>query len=208
MILIGQYDSSFVRRCAIAMRIYNLNFDHEPWSTFGDAGKIRKYNPLTRVPTLVLDNGDVLSDSYSIIDYIDSLAPHGKLLMPKLQPERHQVMAVMSLATGLADKVVALFYEKVLHDHPSEKYIARCRMQIAETLSALEKDRANRDDDYWFGDRLTHADIAVACALQHLGASHPDIAAGANIPALKAHCEKMEAMPVFREIFQVFIPPA
>ena len=60
MILIGQYDSSFVRRCAIAMRIYNLNFSHEPWSTFGDAEKIRKYNPLTRVPTLVLDNGDVL----------------------------------------------------------------------------------------------------------------------------------------------------
>ena len=208
MILIGQYDSSFVRRCAIAMRIYNLNFDHAPWSTFSDADKIRKYNPLTRVPTLVLDNGDVLNDSYSIIDYIDSLAPHGKLLMPKLQPERHQVMAVMSLATGLADKVVALFYEKVLHDHPSAAFMARCHSQISETLAALESDRAKRPDDYWFGDRMTHADIAVACAFQHLAASHPDIATNANIPALKAHCAKMEAMPVFREIFQIFIPPA
>ncbi len=208
MILIGQYDSSFVRRCAIAMRIYNLNFDHEPWSTFSDADKIRKYNPLTRVPTLVLDNGDVLNDSYSIIDYIDSIAPHGKLLMPKLQPERHQVMAVMSLATGLADKVVALFYEKVLHDHPSETWAARCRTQIVNTLAALERDRAGREDDYWFGDRITHADIAVACTMRHLGDSHPNIAAGANTPALKAHCKKMEAMPVFREIFQAFIPPA
>ncbi len=208
MILIGQYDSSFVRRCAIAMRIYNLNFEHKPWSTFGDADKIRAYNPLTRVPTLVLENGDVLNDSYSIIDYIDSLAPHGKLLMPKMQPERHQVMAVMSLATGLADKVVALFYEKVLHDQPSEKYIARCRTQISETIAALESDRARRADDYWFGDRITHADIAAACAIQHLGASHPDIAEGAKTPALDAHCAKMEAMPVFKEIFQPFIPPA
>jgi glutathione S-transferase len=208
MILIGQYDSSFVRRCAIAMRLYGMSFEHRPWSTFGDADQIRQYNPLTRVPTLVLDNGDVLNDSYSIIDHIDSLAPHGKLLMPKLQPERHQVMAVMSLATGLADKVVALFYEKVLHDHPSEKYIARCRIQISETIAALETDRATRTDDHWFGDRITHADIAVACALQHLGASHPDIAASTETPALDAHCKKMEAMPVFKEIFQPFIPPA
>ena len=208
MILIGQYDSSFVRRCAIAMRIYGLSFEHKPWSTFGDADKIRQYNSLTRVPTLVLDNGDVLNDSYSIIDYIDSIAPHGKLLMPKLQPERHQVMAVMSLATGLADKVVALFYEKVLHDHPSEKYSARCRTQIGETIAALESDRVKRTDDYWFGDRITHADIAVACAMRHLGASHPDIAASATTPALDTHCAKMEAMSVFKEIYQPFIPPA
>ena len=208
MILIGQYDSSFVRRCAIAMRIYGLSFEHKPWSTFGDADKIRQYNSLTRVPTLVLDNGDVLNDSYSTIDYIDSIAPHGKLLMPKLQPERHQVMAVMSLATGLADKVVALFYEKVLHDHPSEKYSARCRTQIGETIATLEADRVKRTDDYWFGDRMTHADIAVACAMQHLGASHPDIAASATTPALDTHCAKMEAMSVFKEIYQPFIPPA
>ncbi len=208
MILIGQYDSSFVRRCAIAMRIYNLNFSHEPWSTFGDADKIRDYNPLTRVPTLVLDNGDVLNDSYSIIDYIDSIAPHGKLLMPKLEPERHQVMAVMSLATGLADKVVALFYELRLHEHPSDLLITRSRKQITHALNALEADRALRDTDYWFGDRITHADIAVACTMRHLGESHPDILVSTPTHALNAHCAKMEAMPVFKEIFQPFIPPA
>ncbi|MGL4490616.1 MAG: glutathione S-transferase family protein [Rhizobiaceae bacterium] len=208
MILIGQYDSSFVRRCAIAMRIYNLEFRHEPWSTFGDADQIRAYNPLTRVPTLVLDNGDVLNDSYSIIDYIDSIAPHGKLLMPKLQPERHQVMAVMSLATGLADKVVALFYELRLHEHPSELLIDRSRTQIIHTLDVLEKDRARREDDFWFGDRITHADIAVACTMQHLAASHPDILVTTPAHALNAHCAKMEAMPVFKEIYQAFIPPS
>ena len=208
MILIGQYDSSFVRRCAIAMRIYNLNFRHEPWSTFGDADQIRQYNPLTRVPTLVLDNGDVLHDSYSIIDYIDSLAPHGKLLTPRLEPERHQVMSVMSLATGLADKVVALFYELRLHDHPSEKFIARCRTQITHALAVLEADRAKRDTEYWFGDRITHADIAVACTMRHLNDSHPDMIESVSTPALVAHCTKMEAMPIFKEISQAFIAPA
>ena len=43
MILIGQYDSPFVRRVAIAMRLYGLPFEHKPWSTFGDADKIAPY---------------------------------------------------------------------------------------------------------------------------------------------------------------------
>jgi glutathione S-transferase len=208
MILIGQYDSSFVRRCAIALRLYGVEFEHEPWSTFGDADKIRDYNPLTRVPTLVLENGTVLNDSCSIIDYADSIAPQDKLLMPYSGPERYAVMSVMSLATGLADKVVALFYERRLHDHPSQTWMDRCEKQIETTLGVLEAGRVARTTPFWFGETITHADIAVACTWRHLGDSHPGILSGANIPGLRAHCAMLEAMPVFQEISQVFIPPA
>ena len=55
MMLIGQYDSPFVRRVGIALTTYGLAFEHAPWSTFGDADKIAKHNPLRRVPTLVMD---------------------------------------------------------------------------------------------------------------------------------------------------------
>ena len=85
MFLIGQYDSPFVRRVAIAMRLYGIKFDHKPWSTFGDADKIAPYNPPRRVPTLVLDDGEALIESHIILDYPDELvgeeramiAPHG-----------------------------------------------------------------------------------------------------------------------------------
>ena len=40
MILIGQYDSPFVRRVAITLKIYGLAYDHRPWSVWGDAEKI------------------------------------------------------------------------------------------------------------------------------------------------------------------------
>ena len=59
MILIGQYDSPFVRRVGIALRLYGMAFEHRPWSVFGDADKIRVLNPLVRVPTLVLEDGEV-----------------------------------------------------------------------------------------------------------------------------------------------------
>ena len=60
MFLIGQYDSPFVRRTAVALKLYDIPFEHRPWSTFGDADKIAPYNPLLRVPVLVLDDGEAL----------------------------------------------------------------------------------------------------------------------------------------------------
>ena len=63
MILIGQYDSPFVRRVGIALTLYGIPFRHEPWSGFGDTDKIAQFNPLRRVPTLVMDDGVVLADS-------------------------------------------------------------------------------------------------------------------------------------------------
>ena len=81
MLLIGQYDSPFVRRVAIAMRLYGIAYEHQPWSTFGDADTIAPYNPLRRVPTLVLDNGEVLIESMAILDYVDELAGPDKALI-------------------------------------------------------------------------------------------------------------------------------
>ena len=53
--------------------VRDLPFEHRPWSTFGDADKIAPYNPLRRVPTLVLDNGEALIESAVILDYLDEL---------------------------------------------------------------------------------------------------------------------------------------
>ncbi len=102
MILIGQYDSSFVRRVGIALRLYGLPFEHRPWSVFGDAEKIRPYNPLVRVPTLVLDDGEVLIESASILDYADSLVPAARRLYPAAEPERRRALKVVSLAAHAA----------------------------------------------------------------------------------------------------------
>ena len=103
MFLIGQYDSPFVRRTAIALRLYGLPFEHRPWSTFGDADKIATYNPLLRVPVLVLDDGEALIDSAAILDHLDEtvgperamLAPHG--------PLRRKQLHTIALATGLGE---------------------------------------------------------------------------------------------------------
>lgn len=206
MILIGQYDSPFVRRVGIALTLYGLSFEHRPWSTFGDADSIRPYNPLTRVPTLVLDEGEVLIESHAILDYLDSLvdAP----MFPREEPARRRSLKVAALATGLSEKAVSLFYEKRLHDVVSETWVKRCRLQISSVLAVLEADRAGRAGPNWFGERLDHADIAIACALRFITEAHPGLIDMADFPQLAAHAARLEALPAFQSIIQVFIPPA
>lgn len=208
MILIGQYDSPFVRRVGVALTLYEMPFEHRPWSTFGNADEIRPYNPLTRVPTLVLDDGDVLIDSHITLDYLDGRVAPERRLFPVDEPARHRALKVAALAMGMAEKAVSLFYEQRLHRDVSELWEERCRRQIGGVLEILEADRAGRRTDFWFGERIGHADIAVACALGHLNASHPGLIDMDALPALKAHAEKLEALPAFRTIYQPFIAPA
>lgn len=208
MILIGQYDSPFVRRVGIALTLYGIAFEHRPWSTFSDADKIAPYNPLLRVPTLVLDNGDVLVETQVILDYLDGLMPPDQRLFPVTQPERRKAMKVAALAGGLSDKAISLFYELRLHDQTSDLWVARCGKQIDGTLALLEKERVARPTPYWFGDGIGHADIAVAASLRHYREAHRDIADLSAFPVLRAHAESLEGLPVFQAIQQPFIAPA
>lgn len=208
MILIGQYDSPFVRRVGIALTLYELPFEHRPWSVFGDGDRIAPLNPLVRVPTLELDDGLVLVESHAILDYLDGLVSPELALFPRAEPDRHQALRVAALAMGLAEKAVSLFYELRLHDRISETWAGRCRGQISGALAALERERAERLGDWWFCDRIGHADIALACALRFAGDAHPDLVALNEYPALAAHSARCEALDVFRAVSQPFIPPA
>jgi glutathione S-transferase len=208
MILIGQYDSPFVRRVGIALTLYGLPFDHRPWSTFSDADKLRPYNPLTRVPTLVLDSGEALIESHSILDYLDSRVPKDRAMFPRTEPARHQALKVAALATGLGDKAVSLFYEKRMHKEVSEAWVTRCNAQIMAVLTVLEADRASRTTGYWFGGHIGHADIVVAAVISFVVEAHPGLVLLGDFPGLNAYVERLEALPVFQAIKQPFIPPA
>lgn len=207
MILIGQYDSPFVRRVGITLRLYGLPFEHRPWSTFGDAERLAEINPLRRVPTLVLDDGDVLIESGAILDWLDELAGPAKALIPAKGIARRQALKVAALATGLGDKSVSLLYERAVRERDSQRWVERCRTQIDAGLGALEADRAARPTPYWFGETIGHADIAAACVVRFTREAHPAIFTSEKWPALAAHSERCEALPVFREIVQPLTPP-
>jgi glutathione S-transferase len=208
MILIGQYDSPFARRVAIALALYGYAFEHRPWSTFGDADKIAPFNPLRRVPTLVLGDGTVLIESAYILDYLDEQVGPAKALLAASGPARQQALYQIALATGLGDKAVSLIYEKILHAEASDVWLRRCHTQIAAVLDVLEGERAKAKTPWLAGDSLLHADIALGCALRFVREAHADIIDMKDWPALLAHSEACEALAVFTAHAQTFNPPS
>lgn len=200
MILIGQYDSPFVRRVGIALDLYGLPFRHEPWSAFSDAGHIRPINPLTRVPTMLLEDGDALIDSHMILDHLDSLVPAGKRLFPVTEPDRRRALFRAALACGIGDKAVALFYEMRLHDRVSDIWVDRCRRQIGEGWRALEAALPE--------GATGHAEIAAACVWRFVQEAHPGLLDPARLPRLAALSDRLEATEAFGRIQQPFIAPA
>jgi glutathione S-transferase len=208
MILIGQYDSPFTRRVAIALKLYGLAFEHRPWSTFGDADKIAPFNPLRRVPTLIFEDGEVLIESPAILDYLDELVGPSKAMIAENGPERRHALKICALATGLGDKAVSLVYERVLRKDALKLWVERCEAQIHGVLDVLEAERAAIPSPYWFGGHIGHADIAVACMLRFTAEAHPALLVPARYPALIAHGARCEALPPFQEIVQPLNPPS
>ena len=208
MILIGQYDSPFVRRVAIALRLYDVAYEHRPWSTFGDADKIAPYNPLRRVPTLVLDSGEALIESTAILDYLDETVGPDRAMLPPRGEARRRQLRLCALATGLGDKSVSLVYERVLRKEQLKLWVERCQAQISGVFDVLEQERAAVKTPYLFGERIGHADVAVACVLRFTGEAHEALFDAARYPALAAHAARCEALPPFKEIVQPLAPPS
>ncbi len=204
MILIGQYDSPFVRRVGIALTLYDLPFRQEPWSVFADADKIRPLNPLTRVPVLVLDDGESLIDSHMILDYLDALMAPERRLFPQAEPARRRALQRAALAAGIGDKAVSLFYEKRLHDQVSDVLVHRCARQIADGWNTLEADFSQSG----LPENPGHDAIAVACIWRFVRESHPGLTDAARLPVLSRLSDRLEATPAFRVVFQPFIAPA
>ena len=208
MILIGQYDSPFVRRVAIALHLYELPYEHRPWSTFSDADQIARFNPLRRVPTLVLESDETLIESTVILDYVDALVGPAKALIPPSGEPRRRGLKVCMLATGLSDKAFSLLYERLMHRDVSQAWVQRCETQIADALDVLEGDRASQTAPFWFGDSVGHPDIAMACAMRFIREAHPGIVDDQRWPALAEHALRCESLAPFQAIQQPFTLPA
>src|ERR1700721_2449174 len=70
-------------------------------------------NPVKKLPALILDNGDVVLDSYVIVEYLDELAGGGKLI-PASGPTRWKVKSDHSLLQGMLDSMLLCRYEKMV----------------------------------------------------------------------------------------------
>ena len=199
MMLIGMFDSPFVRRVAVSMRLLGIAFEHRDWSVGRDFDRIRAHNPLGRVPTLVLEDGEALLESSAILDYLDELAGRERALLPPSGAPRRAALRLMAIATGAAEKGALQVYERVFR--PAEKshepWLGRLRTQVKGSLAELESCCAARAGSWLVGERMTQADITVTCAVTFLDGAVALASAPERYPSLRQLVARCEALPEF-----------
>jgi glutathione S-transferase len=209
MILIGMFDSPFVRRVAVSMNLLELPFEHRNWSVGKDFGLIRRFNPLGRVPTLVTDDGDALVDSAAILDYLDDSVGPDRALLPRTGRQRREALRVMAIAAGAAEKGVLQVYETVFR--PEEKrhemWVDRCREQMHGALAELNRLAGIRAGDWLVGNHMTQADVTAGCVVSFLSDALSVGRGGVMYPNLTALSERCEALPAFQAVKAEFFAP-
>lgn len=192
-------DSPYVRRVAITAQMLELEYVHRNWSVFRNYDDIRKVNPLVKAPTLVCDDGAVLVDSTLIIDYLESIAPKKRSLMPA-DPDKHRhALQLIGIALIAMEKTVQIIYETRQrpkeHQHPP--WIARVEEQLASAVTMLS-DQVGDGNRWLINADVTQADISVAAALRFVREIQPAAVAAKDFPGLARFSERAEDLPAFR----------
>src|SRR4029450_7597181 len=140
MLLIGVNRSPYTRRVVVTLKAYGLPFEQRDLSGFGNRAEVRTANPLGRIPTLVLDDGETLLDSGAIVDHLDQTYGGDHPLTPKAGADRRAVLRVAALMMGACDKGLHAAYER--NHHPAEKvhqpWIDDCLAQMKSALAAVD----------------------------------------------------------------------
>jgi glutathione S-transferase len=194
MILVGQYDSPYVRRVAVSLRTLGFAYQHDTRSVFADFDAMRKVNPLGRIPSLVLDGGEVLIDSAAILDWLDQAVGPERALIPAAGAERRRALRLIALATGAIDKIGAAAYERIVRPAAFRwpEWIDRCLTQGTGAIAALAAEP-------WPPDaRLDQAQITAACMIRYVRMADPELLPPGRHPTLDALSSRCEALPAFQ----------
>ena len=141
--------------------------------------ELMKDNPLSKIPTLILDNGTVIYDSPVICEYFDRLAD-GPKLFPSALSERMTALRRQALGDGFLDFLL-LWRNELEREHPSQVHLASFAERRRATLLALD-----REAEALASSSFSVGHIAIGCALSYLDfrfaaddwrGGHPRIAA-------------------------------
>lgn len=194
MKLIGMLDSPYVRRVAISLDLYGVDFVHEPLSVFRSFDAFAQINPVVKAPTLVLDDGTVLMDSSLILDYLETLAPADKKLLAQQPAARARDLHILGLALAACEKSVQIVYEHNLR--PAEKlhapWLDRVSGQLLAAYSLLEKQLPD-------SEMLTQASITAAVAWSFSQFTVASVVKADAFPNLRRHAERLEQHPAFKK---------
>lgn len=164
---------------------------------------VQQYNPLGKVPVLILDDGESLYDSRVIVEYLDHRTPVSKLV-PNENGARISVIRWEALADGICDAAVAAMLEgRKPEAQQSQAYIDKQLGKVRAGLETLNKDIAKKK--WCVNETFSLADIAVGCALGYVDLRFKHLNWQDNYPAIAKHYSILVKRPSFKETAPVLV---
>lgn len=141
-----------------------------PLASFEEMAEVvTAFNPLGKIPTLLLEDGQILYDSPVICDYLDTLHD-GPKLIPPAGPERWTALRLQALGDGIGDAtVVAAFERNRPEEHQLTAPVDKQMGKINSAIASLNNEIAALQGP------LTIGQIAVATAMGYLYFWFPEL---------------------------------
>ena len=190
MKLIGATASPFVRKVRMVMAEKRIDYEFVLENPFDPASRVPEYNPLGKIPTLVMDDGGAVFDSRVIVEYLDTITPVNKLIPPSGRT-RVEVRCWEALADGICEAAILARLEanRPIKEQQSPEWIARQMHKVDLGLAAASRGLA--DKPWCSGGTHSLADIATASTLGYLDFRFAHIDWRGSYPNLARLAEKL-----------------
>lgn len=173
MKLLSATPSPFARKARVALHEKSVSFElmtEVPWNSDATAPR---FNPLGKIPVLLLDDGETIYESRLIVEYLELKYPE-----PPLYPKDVDALIAAKqlevLADGACDAVVLMFIEKQrAADQQSAAWMQRQAGKVAAAVDDIAR-RIAPGSAFAVGSRFGLGDIAVGCLLGYLDLRYPE----------------------------------
>lgn len=197
MKLIGSNTSPYVRKARLVLLEKNIRHDYVVDPPSDPNSSVYRVNPLGRIPALVLDDGTCVFDSVVITEYADTLNDTPILIPRNDALARMQVRRGEALADGIMDSAIVVRMERI---RPAEKQeqanIDLHNSAITHTLEHIAVQIGNRE--WWIGNSISLADLALVSALVYLDLRQPERDWRSAHPNLAAWFNRLGTRPSVR----------
>ena len=152
-------NSPFGRKTKITAIVLEIPIE-EKIIKIQEAEFIDNFNPLRKIPTLVIDNNQTIIDSDNICLYFDKISNKETIYIPK---NYWQIMSIISIANGLMEAVLERKTELIRpSNEQSKNFVKKQEVRVFRTIDWLEKNWNNFENN-----KISIDQISIACALEY-----------------------------------------
>lgn len=161
-----------------------------------------EYNPLGKIPVLILDDGESLFDSRVIVEYLDNRTPLARLI-PQENSAKVWVRRWEALADGVCDAVVLAIQESRRAENLRDPAVIEKQMgKVQRGLNQLNNELG--ENKWCVDETFSLGDIALGCMLGWLDLRYQELAWRETYPNLARHFDEVMKRPSFSDT----APPA